>query len=200
MKEMLRKNKEIIISFIVMCLIGIGIVCILVLTNMDKTKTAEDTATIIDEGTGEKKTVEADSEAAKEAKAEGNVVKENNKAAATKSAEKKATAKKNTTAKKSNNSSSSKGSSSSGTKKPAHTHSWVAQYGTKSVPYTATEYYQVTVCSDCGIERPSGSHCLEHAENGGIGGRKEVTKTRTVTKYKTERYVTGYRCSCGATK
>lgn len=169
----------------------------------------DETVTIVDKDTGEEKVVKADSEAAKEAEENGDVIKattkaqENARREADQRSEKKATNSKKPTSGSSNKGSSSGGSSSGGNSsstKPAHQHSWQPVYGTRSVPYTATEYYQVMICTNCGAENPSSEHLEQHTLNYESAGRKEVTKSRQVTKYKTESYVSGYRCSCGATK
>lgn len=96
--------------------------------------------------------------------------------------------------------SSSGGSSTSKPSKPAHQHNWKPEYGTREVPYKDIEYYQVTICTDCGMERPSLEHSYAEMDKGGNGGTKEVTKSKEVTKYRTEQYVKYYKCSCGATK
>ena len=176
----------------------------------DATQGGDKTVTIVDKDTGKEKVVKADSEEAKEAEENGDVVKETTKSSnAAKATEKKSNSNKKSPATSNSGSkkpaSSSGGSSSSGggntsTTKPVHHHSWQAVYGERSVPYTATEYYQVDVCTKCGAENPSTEHLKAHTMNYESAGTKEVTKSKQVTKYKTEQYVKGYKCSCGATK
>lgn len=180
----------------------------------DATQGGDDkTVTIVDKDTGKEKVVKADSEEAKEAEKNGDVIKattknSNNVKATEKksSSNKKPPATSNSGSKKptansgSGGSSGSGGGSSSSGTKPSHHHNWQPEYGTRSVPYTATGYYQVMVCTNCGAENPSSEHLEQHALNYESAGRKEVTKSRQVTKYKMEQYVKGYRCSCGAIK
>lgn len=103
----------------------------------------------------------------------------------------------------SGNSGSSGGSSGSASKpsKPAHQHHWQPVYVTKQVPYQVDEGgYYVTICATCGIENPSYEHMRDHALNGENDAEKEVYKPHYVTKYKTEKIFSHYKCSCGATK
>lgn len=101
----------------------------------------------------------------------------------------------------SSSSSSSGSSSASKPSKPAHSHSWEAVYVTKQVPYQVDEGgYYVTICATCGIENPSYEHMRDHALNGENDAEKEVYKPHYVTKYKTEKVFSHYKCSCGATK
>lgn len=101
-------------------------------------------------------------------------------------------------------SSSSGGSSSSKPSKPAHQHSWKPVYGTKKVPYQVDiGGTYVTVCTNCGEELTLNSyreHQENHLLNGESSGRKEVYKPHYVTKYRTEKYIKYYKCSCGVTK
>lgn len=97
--------------------------------------------------------------------------------------------------------SSSGGSSTSKPSKPSHQHSWKPEYGTREVPYQVDEGgYYVTVCVTCGVENPSYEHMRDHALKGENDAEKEVYKPNYVTKYRTEKYIKYYKCSCGATK
>lgn len=96
--------------------------------------------------------------------------------------------------------SSSSGSSTSKPSKPAHQHKWEPVYGERQVPYEVDESYWATICTDCGLENPSITHIKEHIKNGGNGGTKDTFIEKYVTKYKTEKYIDHYECSCGARK
>ena len=105
--------------------------------------------------------------------------------------------------------SSSGGSSSSKPSKPTHQHSWQPVYGEKQVAYETIEYYYPPVCNDCEREiseiqktEDLREHLYNHVINGGTGGTSEgiIRKEKKVTKYKTEKYIKYYKCSCGATK
>lgn len=106
-------------------------------------------------------------------------------------------------------SSSSGGSSTSKPSKPTHHHSWQPVYGEKQVAYETIEYYYPPVCNDCEREiseiqktEDLREHLYNHVINGGTGGTSEgiIRKEKKVTKYKTEKYIKYYKCSCGATK
>ena len=106
-------------------------------------------------------------------------------------------------------SSSSGGSSTSKPSKPTHHHSWQPVYGEKQVAYETIEYYYPPVCNDCEREisdiqktEDLREHLYNHVINGGTGGTSEgiIGKEKKVTKYKTEKYIKYYKCSCGATK
>ena len=107
---------------------------------------------------------------------------------------------------KPSNSGSSGSSSSSASKpsKPAHQHDWQPVYVTKQVSYQVDEGgTYVTVCTNCGEELTLNSyreHQENHLLNGESSGRKEVYKPHYVTKYRTEKVFSHYKCSCGATK
>lgn len=98
--------------------------------------------------------------------------------------------------------------------KPAHQHSWVAQ--TKIVHHDA-EYKtvhhdavkeSVVICLDCGKVNPGRDHMVQHAVNGESGAttvREQITQEAydeqvLVKDAWDEEVVTGYKCSCGATK
>ena len=98
--------------------------------------------------------------------------------------------------------------------KPAHQHSWVAQ--TKIVHHDA-EYKtvhhdavkeSVDICLDCGKVNPGRDHMVQHAVNGESGAstvREQITQEAydeqvLVKDAWDEEVVTGYKCSCGATK
>ncbi len=93
-------------------------------------------------------------------------------------------------------------------KTPTHTHSWVAVYGSKEVP--VYESRRVVICDDCGaIVSGSGGmtpeqrseHMNMHLDNGDPYGGGTHSETRNVlVGTTTEQYITGYKCSCGATK
>lgn len=94
--------------------------------------------------------------------------------------------------------------SSSKPSKPTHQHNWQPVYVTKQVPYQVDiGGTYVTVCTNCGEELTLNSyreHQENHLLNGESSGRKEVYKPHYVTKYKTEKVFSHYKCSCGATK
>lgn len=101
------------------------------------------------------------------------------------------------------------GSSTSKPSKPTHQHSWQPVYGEKQVAYETIEYYCPPVCNDCEREiseiqktEDLREHLYNHVINGGTGGTSEgiIRKEKKVTKYKTEKYIKYYKCSCGATK
>ena len=110
----------------------------------------------------------------------------------------------NKPSKPSSGNSGSSGSGSGSTSKPnkpAHQHNWKPEYGTREVPYQVDEGgYYVTVCATCGVENPSYEHMRDHALKGENDAEKEVYKPNYVTKYRTEKYIKYYKCSCGATK
>lgn len=103
--------------------------------------------------------------------------------------------------------SSSGGSSTSKPSKPTHQHSWQPVYGTKQVPYQVEEQVEVMVCGNCGAINPSNEHMEAHIlqwQKDGCSypcyGTHSDVRTETVTKYRTEKYIKYYKCSCGATK
>lgn len=107
----------------------------------------------------------------------------------------------------SGSSSSSGGSSASKPSKPTHQHSWQPVYGEKQVPYEVEEQVEVMVCGNCGAINPSNEHMEAHIlqwQKDGCSypcyGTHSDVRTETVTKYKTEKYIKYYKCSCGATK
>lgn len=101
----------------------------------------------------------------------------------------------------SSSSSSSGSSSSSKPSKPAHSHSWTPVYGERQVAYQEDiGGYFVDVCVTCGAENPDRDHSYNHAINGENDAVKEIYKPNMVTKYKIEKYIKYYKCSCGATK
>lgn len=83
--------------------------------------------------------------------------------------------------------------------KPVHTHSWQPVYASKTV----TDYKQVCItrCSACGadITGHASEHRKQEALAGNNAGSYETYETVACGSH-TEQYVTGYRCSCGATK
>lgn len=83
--------------------------------------------------------------------------------------------------------------------KPVHTHSWQPVYASKTV----TDYKQVCItrCSACGadITGNASEHRKQEALAGNNAGSYETYETVACGSH-TEQYVTGYRCSCGATK
>lgn len=84
------------------------------------------------------------------------------------------------------------------TKVDVHTHSWTAVYGTRSIPHTKQVAW--TKCYCCGADMTGNPghidiHLTNHESNVHYG-----TEYRTETYYTQEQYVTGYKCSCGATK
>ena len=98
----------------------------------------------------------------------------------------------------------SSGSSASKPSKPTHHHSWSPVYGTRQVAYQEDiGGTYVTVCTNCGEELTLESyreHQENHLLNGESTGRKEIYKPHYVTKYRTEKCIKYYKCSCGATK
>lgn len=200
--EFFRNNRKKATVIAILAVFGVGAACyggyVAIAPDAAKnTAKGEDTVTIIDED-GEKKEVEADSEEAKEAEEEGAVVTETKSDSTTKSNQEKSTAgNKGTTSK---GSSGSSGSSSSTVSKPSHTHSWTATYGTRTVTKYRVETIEIRICSVCGSENPDTAHNKAHALAGEGGGWYSSTKTRQVPYTATESYVTGYKCSCGATK
>lgn len=212
-----KKLKRIcIIAAIILCLCGGSIIGGIMLTdnsNADKTASTrgDKTVTIVDKETGEEKVVKADSEAAKEAEKNGDVIKETTKSSSSTKAfdkksnsDKKSSATTNSSSKKPSSpnsgiSGSGNGSSSSAAK-PAHHHNWQAVYGERTVTKYRTETYYVTICDVCNAENPTYEHKMAHINSG------EGYKSHSEARYKqvpyqtTETYVSGYRCSCGATK
>ena len=83
--------------------------------------------------------------------------------------------------------------------KPVHTHSWQPVYASRTV----TDYKQVCItrCSACGadITGHASEHRKQEALAGNNAGSYETYETVACGTH-TEQYVTGYRCSCGATK
>ncbi len=83
--------------------------------------------------------------------------------------------------------------------KPVHTHSWQPVYASKTV----TDYKQVCItrCSACGADITG--HASEHRKQEAMAGNNAVsyeTYETVACGSHTEQYITGYRCSCGATK
>ena len=203
-------NKKKVACIAVACVFGLTAVGYggyqAVVSDADSSNTAkEKTVTIVDEETGEEKVVDADSEAAKEAEKNGDVVKENK--SASEKATKATSSKKSASSSSSNKSSSSsnKGSSSSGgssaNKPTTHTHSWVAHYATKTTYTTETIYG--TKCNGCGATgsvASSASHQRQHAINGEPGGYSTDVPIGTKQVPHTTSYIDYYYCSCGATK
>lgn len=115
-----------------------------------------------------------------------------------------------------NTSASEKPSTSSGgsSSTPAHTHSWTATYKTVNheavyeTVYHPAVYKTVTVCKGCGEISPSEEHLSAHISNHTGGGTRGETikvsdaweETVCVSEAWSEQVVTGYTCSCGATK
>lgn len=128
------------------------------------------------------------------------------------------------TAKKpSSSSSTKKPSSSSSTKKPAHKHNYnIPVYGTKNVyvvdkkAWTETiavyEDVERSICNVCkaditGNTTEHGKAHMLAGEGGGYHSEWKTVQTGTETikhpeqgHYEKEKYVTRYKCSCGATK
>ena len=99
------------------------------------------------------------------------------------------------------------GSSTSKPSKPAHSHRWTPVYGTRQVPYEVEEQVEVMVCGNCGAINPSNEHMEAHIlqwQKDGCSypcyGTHSDVRLETVTKYRTEKYVKYYKCSCGARK
>lgn len=212
----IKSNRFMVVVFLIMCLIGGGIVGGLSLTK-DSGATANkdsdaDQVVIIDEDTGKTKTVDADSEEAKEAEKKGDVVKDSTseKAAANNSNQGNSTSNKNNgsnTSKSSGNSSSSNksggssggssngGNSSGGSKGGSSGGSSAAKPTTHThnwVAHEATRQVPVTICSYCREKNPDGYHHQEHALDG--------ISSSSLNTYEDETY-TDYYCSiCGAKK
>ena len=110
------------------------------------------------------------------------------------------------TKKPSNNSSGSTASASKPSK-PAHTHNWEAQYK-KEKGWVDTSYDKVTEimrCSTCheNVTGHEGEHVKKHALAGeAAGGTYSDTITEHVEDghWDSQKVLTGYKCSCGATK
>lgn len=96
--------------------------------------------------------------------------------------------------------SSSSGSSTSKPSKPAHQHKWEPVYSERQVPYEVDEGYWAMICGNCGAVNPSEEHMENHWLNGEMYGKREEWVSNIVTKYKTEKYIDYYKCSCGAKK
>ena len=178
----------------------------------DATQGGDDkTVTIVDKDTGKEKVVKADSEEAKEAEENGDVIKETTKSSnAAKATDKKSNSNKkspatsNSGSKKPASSGSSSGSSSSGgshssgggssssgTKptqptKPAHTHSY-------TIPVYSVRYVDVMVCTGCG-------YTTTGSMNPHIDADPFDECDGSYSSVKEEKYISGYKCSCGATK
>ena len=123
--------------------------------------------------------------------------------------------------------SSQTSTNNSSSSKPAHTHDWQPQYSTEQkwvvdkAAWTETKsepiYENVPVmkCNDCGAYL-NANNCWDHIENHAINGGKgswtdtyesQQTGTNTYTvnhpeegHYESYSVLTGYKCSCGATK
>lgn len=79
-----------------------------------------------------------------------------------------------------------------------HTHSWSATYGQRQVEKRRQVAW--TKCYACGEDMTGDPHhidrhLLDHEPNVHYG-----TEYRIEVYYETESYVSGYKCSCGATK
>ena len=230
MKEKIRKIKESIsnaphkkkvISVIVIALLMVGgfAAGYTMMTNTDfgkadvasqsddKELTAEEKEKAAEKDL-EKAKESGDKEAVKEAEKEVEKAKEKVKASNSNSSS-------NSSSHKSNSGSSNKGSyskpsnggssgsssnSASKPSKPAHSHSWTPVYGERQVPYEEIVEIPITICNDCGMENPSLEHSYAEMDKGNSGGTTGTWKTEKVTKYKTEKYIKYYKCSCGATK
>lgn len=82
--------------------------------------------------------------------------------------------------------------------KPSHVHTWIPVYANRQVAHETQEEHEI--CNQCGEDLTglSDDAFYEHFENGTCGGfhSKWVIKTT----YTTEKYISQYKCSCGATK
>lgn len=83
-------------------------------------------------------------------------------------------------------------------KTAVHTHKWEPVYSTRDVEKTRQVAW--TKCYCCGADMTGhpehiDQHLLNHESNVHYG-----TEYRTETYYVPEKYISGYRCSCGATK
>lgn len=96
--------------------------------------------------------------------------------------------------------SSSSGSSTSKPSKPAHQHKWEPVYDERQVPYEVDEGYWAMICGNCGAVNPSEEHMENHWLKGEMYGKREEWVSNIVTKYKTEKHIDYYKCSCGAKK
>lgn len=114
----------------------------------------------------------------------------------------------------SNSSSSSSGNSSNSgtaskpeTSEPVHTHSWEEVTKTESVwvQDSAGEpiYEKRNVCNHCGYISSSNSEAIDHSVDCGYGyssKKVQVGTSEPTGHYENKTTVTGYKCSCGATK
>lgn len=218
------KKKAIIAILIAICMVGGAAGGYVYMTHTDfgkadvasqsddKELTAEEKEKAAEEEL-EKAKESGDKEAVKEAEKEVEKAKEKVKASNSNSSSNSSshknnsgTSNKGSYSKPSSGNSGSSGSSSSSSKpsKPTHQHNWQPVYVTKQVPYQVDiGGTYVTVCTNCGEELTLNSyreHQENHLLNGESSGRKEVYKPHYVTKYKTEKVFSHYKCSCGATK
>ena len=82
--------------------------------------------------------------------------------------------------------------------KPKHTHKWEPVYSTRQVEKTREVAW--TKCYCCGADMTGHpEHIDQHLENHETNVHYG-TEYRTETYYETEKYVSGYKCSCGAKK
>ena len=79
--------------------------------------------------------------------------------------------------------------------KPAHTHSWQPVY--KTIHHDAVTE-TVIICNACGAIDPGRDHMKSHAMAG--ENASTHTETRVIQAAYDEKVLTGYKCSCGATK
>lgn len=83
-----------------------------------------------------------------------------------------------------------------------HEHNWQPVYGTRDVYETRDVYKSVIVCNACGARNVDKAHMKAHLA-AGEPCNTHVDEERVGTekvKVGTEKYITGYKCSCGATK
>ena len=103
---------------------------------------------------------------------------------------------------------------------PVHSHSWVAQYKTVTVPAVTEEVWVENMvrihrytCGGCGTHTYSYEEAIAHQEyetletgtcyafgSTGYWEDNGYYETVVVTPETTEKVLTGYTCSCGATK
>lgn len=99
---------------------------------------------------------------------------------------------------KSKDQTSSKPKEPAKTETPKHTHKWEPVYATRQVEKTREVAW--TKCYCCGADMTGhpehiDQHLANHENNVHYG-----TEYRIETYYETEKYVSGYKCSCGARK
>lgn len=81
---------------------------------------------------------------------------------------------------------------------PVHTHSWKEIYNTRSVK--KIKYIPYTKCYACNEDMTGNPN---HIDKHLLNGESNVhygTEYKEEVYYETERYVSGYRCSCGVVK